>query len=93
MTTLTVAETHSEVMRALERYVQKVAASGVPQNLKPDTPLLGAGLLDSLSIVELTMHLSEKFHIEFDDDDFATENFMTAGSLAALVASKSTRAA
>ncbi|HKI55042.1 MAG TPA: phosphopantetheine-binding protein [Anaerolineales bacterium] len=37
--------------------------------------LLGAGILDSLSILKLVAHIDESFGIEIPDEDVVYENF------------------
>ncbi len=75
----------------MAEFFSKTSAAGKTAAISSDTSLLGTGLLDSLSMLQLTMHLSDTFGIEFEDDDFTAENFATAGGLAALVAAKITR--
>lgn len=53
-----------------------------------DVPLLENDLLDSLSVVQLTVFLGDTFDVAIDDDDFEAENFATVGTLAALIARK-----
>ena len=56
-----------------------------------DTPLLEGGAIDSLGVIELVAFLEEKYGVEFDDDDFETENLETLTALTRLVISKTTR--
>lgn len=93
MTTSTASDISHDVLMQIEDYFLKTVPAAAPKPLTADTPLLGTGLLDSLSMLELTMFLSETFGIEFDDDDFVADNFKTAGSLVALVAGKRAAAA
>jgi acyl carrier protein len=81
----------SDVLAAMAAFFLKTSAAGFTGSITADTPLLGSGLLDSLSMLQLTMHLSDTFGIEFEDDDFTADNFGTAGGLAALVAAKMSR--
>lgn len=78
----------TSVRDEITAYFAKVAPGSVCQNLTPETPLLGSGLLDSLSILQLTMFLSDRWGIEISDEDFTPENFATIGSLVALVEGK-----
>jgi acyl carrier protein len=50
-------------------------------NLKPETPLLGSGAIDSLGILELMTFLGERFDIAIEDSDFDRENLENPASL------------
>lgn len=76
------------ILQAMAKFFSSTldkSSAGIPSE---DLQLLDSGLLDSLSMLQLTTFLSGEFGIEFDDEDFTAENFATAGSVAALVASK-----
>lgn len=76
------------VYAAIARFLRGVDAARAPSEVTAATPLVGAGLLDSLSMLQLTMALSDEFGIAFDDGDFTLENFETADRLATLVSAK-----
>jgi acyl carrier protein len=81
------------VFQAMERFFAETLPAAAVGNLSEDLQLLDSGLLDSLSMLQLTTFLSDEFAISFEDEDFTAENFATAGSVAALVASKITSGA
>ena len=86
--------TRADVLSALSRFLAETnPAAAAAHPVTADLKLLEAGLLDSLSMLQLTMFLSETFRIEFQDEDFTAETFKTAGSLAALVEAKLAEAA
>ncbi len=45
--------------------------------LENDTPLLESGILDSLSVLKLTLFLEEQFGVEVAPDELIPENFDT----------------
>jgi acyl carrier protein len=73
---------------AILRFVARTAPAELAGDLNADTPLLSAGLLDSLGIVELMTFVSDELGFEISDDDFTPENFETVGSLVRLIAAK-----
>lgn len=56
--------------------------------LSDHTPLLTSGVLDSIGVLELMMHLETSFNIPIDDLDFDAENLETIGSLVRFVERK-----
>lgn len=57
--------------------------------LSDDYELIDNGVLTSLQTVELVMFMEQEFGITVEDDELNEENFATVGSIAELVASKS----
>lgn len=94
MPNLAHAETEADsaaVLRSMEAFFAQSSPGLQSAPFGTETALLSSGLLDSLSMLQLTTHLSEAFRIEFEDEDFTMENFATAGQIASLVAAKLTR--
>ncbi len=65
---------------------------GQAGELRPDSDLLGEGILDSLQVLELAGALEERFEIRLDPYDFTPENFRSLRSLMALILKKQPRA-
>jgi len=59
-----------------------------PDDLKPDTPLIAGGILDSLATVRLASYLEEQFGIQLEAYDVNEENLGSLDQIAALVRSK-----
>jgi acyl carrier protein len=78
----------ADVFAAMDAFFRQTSPAALTAPLSADLRLLESGLLDSLSMLQLTTHLSDTFGITFEDDDFTAENFTTAGSVAALVTAK-----
>ena len=55
-----------------------------------DTDLVGTGLLDSLTLVELLAELEETFGVSISTDDLELENFRSIASIAGFVAHRTT---
>jgi len=56
--------------------------------IKPDTKLLESGILDSLSILRLTIFLKEKLGVQVDSDEVVSENFDTVDAICRFVQEK-----
>lgn len=54
-----------------------------------DTDLVGTGLLDSLTLVELLAQLEETFGVTISTDDLELENFRSIESIASFLESRS----
>lgn len=53
-----------------------------------ETPLIEAGLIDSLSIFQLILFMEVQFSIKIQPEDISVENFETINSLNVLVQSR-----
>lgn len=54
--------------------------------LSPDADLFENGILDSLTFVDLVLHLEQQFDIHIAADDLELENFRSVEKIAAFVA-------
>lgn len=54
-----------------------------------DQDLFAAGILDSLTFVDLVLHLEQQFDIHIAADDLELENFRSVEKIAAFVAAHS----
>ena len=59
-----------------------------PNELKHDTPLMTAGILDSIATLKLVTFLEEEFGISVEAHEVDAENLNTLSLIAELVASK-----
>ncbi|MET8796088.1 acyl carrier protein [Nocardia sp. NPDC004568] len=69
-----------------------VAGSGVSP-VERDTPLLEAGLLDSIKLVRLLHFLEERFQISIPDTEIRAELFESPADLAAYVSRRAAQPA
>ena len=56
----------------------------------PDTDLLKAGVLDSLALIQLLLHLEESFGVKIPLDELEIEDLRSVSSIARLVDSRRT---
>ena len=59
-----------------------------PAKLTPATPLMSAGILDSIATLKLVMFLEEHFNIEVEAHEVDEEHLNTLDAICALVESK-----
>ncbi len=94
MTTASPARTHTRAdhrEHLLAFFRQHVPAAATIE-LREDTALLGTGLLDSLTVIQLMVFLGQELGITIEDEDFAPENLGTIGQLLDFIGRKSTAA-
>lgn len=49
--------------------------------ISPETDLFAAGILDSLSVVQLVIQLENKYKIDFDYSSFTVDSFRTIDAI------------
>lgn len=59
-----------------------------PAKLTPSTPLMTAGILDSIATLKLIMFLEEHFNIQVEAHEVDEEHLNTLDAICALVESK-----
>lgn len=65
----------------LNNYIKSEIIRGRNVNLNEDEDLLSAGILDSLSILQLVTFVEETFGIQVPDEDVVYDNFKSINSL------------
>lgn len=66
-------------------YISGVVAEGGGAAVSRDTPLMEAGVLDSINLVRLVQFIEERFGVSIPDADFGPELFETPATVAAYV--------
>jgi acyl carrier protein len=79
--------TESEIETTLSGYLHS-ELNPRQATLTPDTNLIEAGLLDSLSIFKLVVFMEQRFAIKIEAEDILVEHFETIRTLNILVRSK-----
>ena len=74
--------THDEVVAAARAFVMENFLYTHPDAVLPaDEPLLGAGIIDSMGVIELVDWMASTWDVYVEDDEITEENL---GSLAAI---------
>jgi acyl carrier protein len=76
----------SQYQQPILDYISGVAAEAGGGPVALDTPLLEAGVLDSINLVRLVQFVEERFGLKIPDDHLGPEFFESAASVAAYVA-------
>jgi acyl carrier protein len=79
--------TQSTILTDVAQFVRGHFPQFANVDVGESTELLARGL-DSLAVLDLMTFLSERYGLELEEEDFAAENFETAGSLTQLVLRK-----
>jgi acyl carrier protein len=67
---------------ALTTYIKQEIMRNPKANLRGDEDLLGAGILDSLAILQLVAYIEDEFGFKIPDEDVVFENFQSIDALA-----------
>jgi acyl carrier protein len=59
-----------------------------PSELRPETPLITGGILDSISTLKLVVFLEESFGVTVEAHEAGVDHLDSVGQIAALVARK-----
>lgn len=62
-------------------YVKNELLRGRANNITVEDDLLGAGLIDSLGILQIVAFIDERFNIQVPDEDVVYENFNSVKAL------------
>ena len=67
---------NDEVKASIRQFILSSSLAGEsPETLRDDTPLITSGILDSLAVVGLVVFIEQRFGVELDVYDTATERF------------------
>lgn len=84
-------EVIDDIRRNIIGYMADRVPGALTSTLSDQTPLLTSGILDSIGMLELMMHLETSFGIPIDDMDFDAVNLETIGALVRFVERKLAR--
>ena len=74
-----------EIEQPILDYISGVVAETGGAPVTRETPLLEAGILDSINLVRLVQFLEERFGISIPDGDMGAELFASPASVSAYV--------
>jgi acyl carrier protein len=75
------------VFQAVKKFLEGSAGSVFSGPIEMDTPLLNSAL-DSLTVLQLMMFLSDNLQFEIGEEDFVEEHFATVGTLVARIVAR-----
>jgi acyl carrier protein len=74
---------------SIHAFILKKFPAARKRVLTDDLPLLEAGIVDSLGVLELVGFLEQTFNIKIDDDELTPDNFGSVGSMVSFVQQRS----
>ena len=78
----------AELIAALSAAIAEKIIKQPDRKLKPDQPLISAGLIDSFSLVDLALLVEDSYGVHIDDSELTADTFDTLEQLAALIESR-----
>lgn len=78
----------AELIAALGTQIAEKIIKQPERVLKPDQPLISAGLIDSFSLVDLALLVEDTYGVHIDDSELTADTFDTLEQLAALIESR-----
>jgi len=75
----------------ISNLAQKIASDIIHQpgrSISADEALLSSGLIDSFSLVDLSLMIEDEYGVHIDDTELNPETFDTLSQLAALIVSR-----
>jgi acyl carrier protein len=79
----------SDILVRLRSYVLSTFLVGEdPATLTDDTPLISAGIIDSLAVLDLVSFLETEFSIRLEQQDLGRERLDTIALIGALIAER-----
>lgn len=85
--------TEQAIREKLETELIHFFAESFDEKIEPGTRLIDDFIVDSMGIGELIAFASEKYGVDFSDEDLTVEHFQTVADIARLIADKLSHAA
>lgn len=83
----------NDIEQAIIEYISAMVAETGESPVDRDTPLLEAGLLDSIKLVRLVQFLEHEFEISIPEAEIQAELFESPANIAAYVAQRAAQPA
>jgi len=79
---------NTEIMQTMSAYITTQILKQPKRVLQPDEPLLSNGLVDSFSLVDLSLYIEKTFNVYIDNTELNRETFDTLAQLTNLIQSR-----
>ncbi len=77
-----------EITQTISTYITTQILKQPKRSLSPDEPLISNGLVDSFSLVDLSLFIEKTYHVYIDDTELNRQTFDTLSQLVNLVKSR-----
>jgi acyl carrier protein len=78
----------TEIMQTISSYIATQILKQPKRVLLPDEPLLSNGLVDSFSLVDISLFIEKTFNVYIDNTELNRETFDTLAQLTSLIQSR-----
>jgi acyl carrier protein len=78
----------AEIMQTISSYICTQILRQPKRVLNPDESLISNGLIDSFSLVDLSLFIENTFHVYIDNTELNRETFDTLAQLTKLIESR-----
>ena len=78
----------SEITSALAEFIADEILNQSGRNIAENEKLISSGLIDSLSLVDISLFVEEEFQLIIDDTELNADTFDTLAELANLIQSR-----
>ncbi len=78
----------TEIVQTLATYIATQILKQPKRTIQPDEPIISSGLVDSFSLVDLSIYIEKVFNVRIEDTELNRETFDTLNQLAALIHSR-----
>ena len=77
-----------DMLTKLSTFITRDILKQPQRSLGPDETLISSGLIDSFSLVDLSLFIEDTFGVRIQDTELNAETFDTLAQLAALIQSR-----
>ncbi len=77
-----------EIIQKLAIFITKEIIKQPKRALSADEKIISSGLIDSFSLVDLSLFIEDTFGVRIDDTELSAETFDSLGQLATLIQSR-----
>jgi len=74
-----------EIAKPLGKYIAEEIMKRPDRDIKLDEPLLSSGLVDSFSLVDLSLFIQDSFGVLIDDTELNVDSFDTLEQLTEII--------
>jgi len=75
----------NEIIAQLAAFIALEIIHQPDQVIEPDEALISSGLIDSLSLVDLSLFIEDTFDVQIDDTELNAQSFDTLDQLSSMI--------
>jgi acyl carrier protein len=79
---------NSEMISTLAEFISREILSQPARQIEATEPLISSGLIDSLSLVDISLFVEDNYQVLIDDTELNADSFDTLQELEALILSR-----